>query len=63
MIFQNAQEAFEHLYFKIKTEGIKRHESTSLFNQGFTILNPMDNHINTPWRKWSHKYAQAEWEW
>ena len=23
----------------------------------------MDNHIHTPWRKWSHKYAQAEWEW
>ena len=30
---------------------------------GFTIANPMDNHITNKERNWSLEYAEAEWEW
>ena len=63
-IFNNATEAFEYLYDEILNSGEKSEADTlALFNVGFTILNPLDNIITTPWRKFNTKYADREWEW
>lgn len=62
--FQNAQSAFEQLYKLISQEGIDTGNGTrTLFNIGFYIVDPSDNHIYTPWRKWSQTYAEREWNW
>jgi thymidylate synthase len=61
--FKNAQEAFEFYYDEILNNGIDFDGTKALFNIGFEILNPMDNKINTPWRKWKNSYAIREWEW
>lgn len=63
MVFNNAQEAFEYFYFLINQEGKIRSGTKYLRNVSFVIKNPMDNEINTPWRKWSLKYARIEWDW
>jgi thymidylate synthase len=61
--FNNAQAAFEHLYDFILNHGRKEKNTLSVPSVGFFIENPMDNHINTPWRKWNPNYALAEWDW
>ncbi len=61
--FNNAQEVFEHYYDLIIQIGKEKSGTKYLMNQGFTILNPLDNTISTPWRKWSLMYAQLEWGW
>lgn len=65
LVYKNAQEAFEDLYDLIMlNNGIDTNIGTkAVYNIGFTICNPQDNHINTPWRKWSKKYAEREWQW
>jgi thymidylate synthase len=63
MEFKNAQEAFEFYYNEISNNGINFSNTKTLFDQGFKILNPLDNIINTKFRKWNHKYAEAEWQW
>ncbi len=62
-VFSNAEEAFEHYYDLIIQIGRDSGNTKRLMNQGFTITNPVDRLINTPWRKWSHMYAQLEWAW
>jgi thymidylate synthase len=44
-------------------DGIDFDNTKALFNVGFYIKNPMDNHILAKNRKWSHEYAEAEWQW
>jgi thymidylate synthase len=61
--FHNAKEAFESLFFKIINQGIEKDGTKLLYNVGFNIENPMDNKIDTPWRKWSENYAKYEWQW
>jgi thymidylate synthase len=61
--FENAQEAFEKLYFLILDKGKTRSNTKYLRNVSFVINKPEDNHINTVWRKWSLKYACIEWQW
>jgi thymidylate synthase len=63
MIFNNAQEAFEYYYELINKNGVFFDNTKALFNIGFEISNPLDNNINTDFRKWSFKYAQREWNW
>ncbi len=63
MTFTNIQSAFEFYYDKILSEGVERNGTKALFNVGFTILNPLDNEIKTPWRKWKKDYADLEWAW
>lgn len=63
MTFNNAQEAFEFYYDEISNNGINFSNTKTLFDQGFKIINPLDNTINTPFRKWNHQYAEAEWQW
>ena len=60
---RTAQEAFEYLYKFINKEGFIIGDTKTVFNEGFYILNPMQNIINTDFRKWSKKYAEREWEW
>ena len=61
--FENATHAFEYFNEVIKNSGIKFGDTKALFNVGFTITNPMDNHIVSGFRNWNHAYAQAEWLW
>lgn len=63
MNFNNAQEAFEFYFDKIINEGKERCNTKALFNVGFNIKNPLDNHIKTSWRNWKLDYAKKEWEW
>lgn len=64
LIYSNAQEAFEDLYDRIMLNGIDTNIGTkAIYNIGFTICCPKNNHIDTPWRKWNPKYAEREWQW
>ncbi len=63
MIFKNAQEVFEFYYNEISSNGIDFDNTKTLFNQGFTISNPLDNNIDTEYRKWNPIYANREWDW
>jgi thymidylate synthase len=63
MIFNNAQEAFESYYDIISNVGQDFSNTKALFNIGFEILNPLDNYINTDYRKWNPTYAEREWDW
>jgi thymidylate synthase len=63
MVFKNAQEVFEYYYDEISNNGIDFDNTRTLFNQGFTILNPLDNNIDTDYRKWNPVYANREWDW
>ena len=61
--FWNANEAFEYFYKKISKHGINFADTRALFNIGFTILKPEVRMIIDSKRKWSHEYAEAEWQW
>lgn len=63
MVFNNAQEAFEHYYDLINNKGLEFDNTKALFNIGFEILNPLDNSINSNFRNWNNKYAIREWKW
>jgi thymidylate synthase len=63
MRFNKAQEAFEFFYNKITQEGNKLDNTMFLQNVGFYIDNPLNNQINTSFRKWKNSYADLEWEW
>ena len=62
-IFNNADSAFDHYKSQILTHGIDFDNTKALFNVGFTIENPMDNHISCEQRNWKQDYAEAEWQW
>ena len=60
--FQNATEAFEYYYDEILKQGEYTNNGTiALYNVCFTISNPMDNVITTPWRKFNTSYSEQEW--
>ncbi len=63
MKYKNAQQAFENLYTSINDNGILVGNTKVFYNKGFYILNPLDNKINTDFRKWNLTYANREWEW
>ena len=62
-IFNNADSAFDYYKSQILNNGIDFDNTKALFNVGFTIENPMDNHIDCEQRNWKHDYAEAEWQW
>ena len=62
-IFNNADSAFDYYKSQILNKGIDFDNTKALFNVGFTIENPMDNHISCEQRNWKHDYAEAEWQW
>ena len=61
--FENANHAFEYFNQVIKNKGVKFGDTKALFNIGFTLLNPIDNHIIHKERNWKLEYAEAEWQW
>lgn len=62
--FENATEAFEHWFDQIMSNGIETENGTkALYNVSFTIENPTDRIITTPWRKFNNSYAVKEWDW
>jgi len=62
-IFNNADSAFDYYKSQILNNGIDFDDTKALFNVGFTIENPMDNHISCEQRDWKQSYAEAEWQW
>ena len=62
-IFNNADSAFDYYKSQILNKGVDFDNTKALFNVGFTIENPMDNHISCEQRNWKHDYAEAEWQW
>lgn len=63
MVFKNANEAFNHLYYRIIEDGVVTKGTKALFNVGFEIQNPLDNLIHNEFRAWDVNYAEAEWQW
>lgn len=61
--FKNANEAYEYYHDKVITDGIDFDNTKALFNVGFYIENPEDNHITNKHRKWNPNYAMREWSW
>ena len=61
--FNNANSAFNYYKSQIINNGIDFDNTKALFNVGFTIEEPMDNHISCKQRDWKQEYAEAEWQW
>ena len=61
--FKNADEAFNFYYGVIPSEGTKFDNTMAMFNQGFTIENPLDRMITNEARNFNVEYAEAEWQW
>ena len=61
--FNNANEAYEGVIDEILQKGIDFGDTKAIFNCGFYIDNPSDKVITNIERKWSEKYAAAEWSW
>ena len=61
--FYNANEAYEALLDQIVMHGMEFDDTQAIFNCGFYIVNPEDNHITNKQRAWSLEYAEAEWQW
>ena len=51
--FKNADEAFNFYYGVIPYEGIKFDNTMAMFNQGFTIENPLDRIITNEARNFN----------
>jgi thymidylate synthase len=61
--FYNANEAFNYFWNEIPKIGIDFDDTKAIFNIGFTLHNPLDNHIKVEFRNWNHFYAESEWQW
>ena len=61
--FNNANSAFDFYKSQILHYGVDFDDTKALFNVGFTIEHPMDNHIDCKQRDWKQGYAEAEWQW
>ena len=61
--FMNANEAYEAVLDEIIINGIDFDNTKAIFNCGFYIADPLDNHITNKQRDWKLKYAMAEWDW
>jgi thymidylate synthase len=61
--FNKPQEVFEYYFNQLKVYGHLMNDTRCLFNQSFTILFPLNNLIETTWRRWDRSYADLEYEW
>jgi len=61
--FKNANEAYEYLLDAAIVKGVKFDDTVAMFNIGFYIEDPQDNHITNKQRDWKLDYAEAEWQW
>lgn len=62
-VYVNANEAFYNLYEKLNAQKTHANGTRKLYNVGIKILNPRNNSIYVPERKWSDTYAKREWDW
>ena len=60
--YNNANEAYEALLDEAILHGVDFDNTKALFNCGFYIRNPLDNHITNKQRNWKLEYAEAEWQ-
>ena len=61
--FFNANHAFNYLWDYIQEQGVDFDNTKAIFNCGFYMDSPLDNHIVNPMRDWKADYAEAEWQW
>ena len=61
--FRNADEAYNYFLDKIIQDGVEFGDTKALFNIGFTLEKPEENHILNEERDWKWSYAEAEWKW
>ena len=63
--YEDANDAFHNLYWRIVRDGVDFAGTKALFNAGFYITNPALNDIKDSKvkRNWSQEYAEAEWQW
>ena len=61
--FKNANEAYNYFHDIIIRDGVPFADTKALFNVGFTMDNPEQNHIANKERNWKLDYAEAEWQW
>ena len=61
--FWSANEAFEYFYKTISREGVDFASTKTLFNIGFTLVEPRARRITNEMRNWKEDYAEAEWQW
>ena len=62
--FKNANEAFVYYYNMVDFYGELDDTGNKVrYNEGFTILNPLDREITASFRHWSKSYAEREWAW
>lgn len=61
--FSNAEGAFVHYVHVILHRGQAWQDTSAIFNEVFTLIDPMDNKITVSWRNWSQSYADREWDW
>ena len=59
----NANEAYEALLNEAVINGVDFDNTKAIFNCGFYIADPLDNHITNKQRNWKLEYAEAEWQW
>jgi thymidylate synthase len=63
MIYNTPTEAFKDLFLYIKAFGEDFAGTKAVFNESFTVQNPLQNVIDVPQRKFNKDYADYEWEW
>ena len=61
--FNNANLDYVYLHDLIIREGVDFDNTKAIFNCGFYMEDPMDNHIVNKERNWKLDYAEAEWQW
>jgi len=61
--FYNANHAFNYYHDLIIRRGVDFSNTKAIFNCGFYMVDPLDNHIKNKERGWKHEYAEAEWQW
>ena len=61
--FKNANEAYNYFHNEIIVNGVEFSNTKALFNVGFTMEEPLQNHIKNKERNWKLDYAEAEWQW
>ena len=65
--FKNADEAYKYFFREILRSGVAFDDTQALFNVGFYMEHPQQNHIHNKGsivpRNWNPEYAEAEWQW
>lgn len=63
MEFRNPTKAFEYYYELISKSGEPCQDTLAIFNESFTIHEPLEKVITSSFRNFSISYAEREWTW